>query len=241
MKNPPPPRHLGLPLTPPRAEIKNIRNVHQAKNRKRQEARSDHGGTRCSHAILQPQRPKDTKFRRGPKPPQIHKYYNITQRLHALFRKARTNFCLLLCDVSQEPSKDCSERLVQIRTFHFLVDLGGWLILLIYNKLDIQKITWIWWCLKFIYEQRRKLITTVHANLVFQACISFLRFSSKHTYANAGSFLSRCTGVYLDFEAFQTSVTHFCFCLVRINMPLLTWFSGAWGQRLFEDDLDKER
>ena len=38
---------------------------------------------------------------------------------------------------------------------------------------------------------------------------------------NAGSSLSRFTGVYLVFEVLQTRVAHFCFCLVRIKMPLL--------------------
>ena len=40
---------------------------------------------------------------------------------------------------------------------------------------------------------------------------------------NAGSFLSRFAGVYLVFEVFQTKVAHFCFCLVRIEMPLLMY------------------
>ena len=34
-------------------------------------------------------------------------------------------------------------------------------------------------------------------------------------------FYCRFTGVYLVFEVFQTGVGHFCFCLVRIKMPLL--------------------
>ena len=38
---------------------------------------------------------------------------------------------------------------------------------------------------------------------------------------NAGSFLSRFTGVHLVFEAFQAKVAHFCPCLVYIKMPVL--------------------
>ena len=34
-------------------------------------------------------------------------------------------------------------------------------------------------------------------------------------HGNAGSSLSRFTGVYLVFAAFQTRMAHFCFCLVR--------------------------
>ena len=40
-------------------------------------------------------------------------------------------------------------------------------------------------------------------------------------YGYAGSFLSRFTGVYLVFQAFQAKVVRFCFCLVHIQMLLL--------------------
>ena len=36
-----------------------------------------------------------------------------TPRLHELFRKVRTNFSLLSCDMSQEPNGNCSAKLVQ--------------------------------------------------------------------------------------------------------------------------------
>ena len=51
-------------------------------------------------------RPKD--------PPQIPKYQKKTPRTRELFRKVRANFCLLPCDASQEPDRNCSEKLVQI-------------------------------------------------------------------------------------------------------------------------------
>ena len=56
-----------------------------------------------------------------------------TPRLHELFRKVRTNFCPLPCDTSQEPSGNCSEKLVQMNFFIFWVDFFfffGWIFLL---------------------------------------------------------------------------------------------------------------
>ena len=49
-------------------------------------------------------------------PPQIPKYQK-TPRLHELFRKVRANFRLLLCDASQEPNGNSSEKLVQMNIF----------------------------------------------------------------------------------------------------------------------------
>ena len=64
--------------------------------------------------------------------------------------------------------------------------------------------------------------THSNLNLVFQACISFLRcFRKGNLWGNAGNFLSRFTGIDLIFEVFETKVAHFCFCLVRIILPLL--------------------
>ena len=42
-----------------------------------------------------------------------------TSCLYELFRKVRANFCLLSCDKSQEPSRDCSEKLVLFRLTFF--------------------------------------------------------------------------------------------------------------------------
>ena len=47
------------------------------------------------------------------KHPEIQK---ITQRLHELFRELRANFCR---DMSQEPSRNCSEKNLFRRFFHF--------------------------------------------------------------------------------------------------------------------------
>ena len=57
------------------------------------------------------------------------------------------------------------------------------------------------------YERRRKFITKIHANIIFQACISFLRVFRKEIYGNPGSFQSRFTSVHLVLEVFQTKVS----------------------------------
>ena len=40
------------------------------------------------------------------------------------------------------------------------------------------------------HERQRKYTTKIHANLIFQACVTFLRHSG-----NAGNLLSRVAGV----------------------------------------------
>ena len=67
------------------------------------------------------------------------------------------------------------------------------------------------------YEPWRRLITKIHANLVFQACISFLFFCEESECMDMLKFPISFTGVYLVFEVFQTRVAHFCLCLVRIK------------------------
>ena len=59
---------------------------------------------------------KKKTFLEAGNPPQIPKYQK-TPRLHKLFRKVRANFCLLPCDTSQGPNRDCSEKLVQMSFF----------------------------------------------------------------------------------------------------------------------------
>ena len=48
-------------------------------------------------------------------------------RLRELFRKVRANFCLPPCDTSQEPNRNCSEKLVQM-SFFILGGFFGWII-----------------------------------------------------------------------------------------------------------------
>ena len=68
------------------------------------------------------------------------------------------------------------------------------------------------------YEWQRKYITKIHANLVLQASISFLRCfkrrESKDTQAVSYLVLQACISF---FEVFQTRAMHSCFCLVRIK------------------------
>ena len=59
-------------------------------------------------------------------------------------------------------------------------------------------------------------------SLAFRACISFLRCSRKGNVRKCWQFPISFTGVYLVFELFQTRVVHFCSCLVRMTMPLLS-------------------
>ena len=47
-----------------------------------------------------------------------------TGHLRELLRKVHLNFSLLSCEVSQEPSRNCSEEVVQIN-FLFWVDFAG--------------------------------------------------------------------------------------------------------------------
>ena len=51
------------------------------------------------------------------------------RRLHEPFREVRADFCLLPCDTSQEPSGNCSEKLVQMNIV-FWVNFIGWTFLL---------------------------------------------------------------------------------------------------------------
>ena len=64
-------------------------------------------------------------------------------------------------------------------------------------------------------------MTKIQANLVFQACISFLGVLGIGIEGNVGNFLSRFAGLCLICEVFQTRVAHFCFCLVCMEMPLV--------------------
>ena len=83
-------------------------------------------------------------------------------------------------------------------------------------------ILWFWrqdWCSdEETFEGRRKFITNIMP-ILFSGVSRFWGVAGKRIYA--GSFLSRFTVSHLIFEVFQTRVAHFCFCLVRITMPLL--------------------
>ena len=57
--------------------------------------------------------------------------------------------------------------------------------------------------------------------LFFRGVYCFWGASGKGIQGHPSNFLSCFTGVYLVFEVLQTKVAHFCFCLVRIKMPLL--------------------
>ena len=59
---------------------------------------------------------------------QIQKYQE-TPRLHKRFRKVRANFSVLCCGMSQEPRRDCLEKLVQMN-FFVLVSFLGWIFIL---------------------------------------------------------------------------------------------------------------
>ena len=48
-----------------------------------------------------------------------------TQSSHEVFHKVRANFSLLPYDVNQEPSRDYSEKLVQMNFFYLGCILGG--------------------------------------------------------------------------------------------------------------------
>ena len=58
--------------------------------------------------MLKGQTQKKTRTLLSPEPPKK------TPRLHELFRKVRSNFCFVPCDLSQEPTGNCSETLVQM-------------------------------------------------------------------------------------------------------------------------------
>ena len=62
--------------------------------------------------------PKPTPNREIPK----------TLRSHELFQKVRANFIKIPCETSQEPNRNCSEKLVQMN-FFILGGLFGWLFL----------------------------------------------------------------------------------------------------------------
>ena len=53
-------------------------------------------------------------------PPKIQKYQKNTAFTRIFFRKVRANFCLLPCDIGQEPNGSCSEKLVQMNFFILL-------------------------------------------------------------------------------------------------------------------------
>ena len=59
---------------------------------------------------------------RGPNTHPKSRNTKKTPRLHELFRKVRANFSLLSCDTSQEPNRNCSNKLVQMNVFYF-----GWI------------------------------------------------------------------------------------------------------------------
>ena len=59
-------------------------------------------------------------------------------------------------------------------------------------------------------------------------------FQERGFWGNAVNFLSRFTDVYPVSEVFQTKVALFCFCLVRINMPLLMCCHMSWHNSRFE-------
>ena len=61
-------------------------------------------------------RPERTNLE-APKPTQDPEIPKKTPRSHELFRKVRANFSLLSCDTSQEPSGNCSDKLVQMNFF----------------------------------------------------------------------------------------------------------------------------
>ena len=55
-------------------------------------------------------------------PPKIPKYPpKKTLRLRELFQKVCANFCLVPCNMSQEPNANCSEKLVQMNFFIYFV------------------------------------------------------------------------------------------------------------------------
>ena len=43
--------------------------------------------------------------------------------------------------------------------------------------------------------------------------------------------------MHLVFEASQTKVVHFCFCLVRIKMPLLRWSGSPFKENSLKGGL----
>ena len=51
------------------------------------------------------------------------------------------------------------------------------------------------------------------------------------------NFLSRFAGIYLVFEALQTTMAHFCFGLVRIKMPLFLHVSRHFQLRMAREIL----
>ena len=87
---------------------------------------------------------------RGPKTQPKSRNTKKTPRSHELFRKVRANFCLLLCDASQEHNENCSEELVQMNFFI----LGG------FFRVDFPPLTFACICtplrsfLSFCVQQR---------------------------------------------------------------------------------------
>ena len=78
---------------------------------------------------------KDGPYVRGRNPTRNPEIPKKTPRLHELFRKVRVNFSLLTCETSQKPTRNCSEKLVQMNSFIW----GGFfgLIFLLWNM-------WCW-------------------------------------------------------------------------------------------------
>ena len=69
--------------------------------------------------------------REKPKPhPDSRNTKKEAARLHELIRKVRADFCLLSCGMSQEPSRNCSEKPVQTN-FFILGGFGGQIFLLL--------------------------------------------------------------------------------------------------------------
>ena len=62
----------------------------------------------CSFSVILPFRGFPPRWLERPTKPSV---------LRGLFRKVRTNFCLFLCDMSQQPSRNCSDKLVQVKVF----------------------------------------------------------------------------------------------------------------------------
>ena len=97
---------------------------------------------------------------------------------------------------------------------------------------SIRRMQVIIWLRNANGKAAAKVSTKIHANVLLQVFILLLRCFRKGSQGDAGCFLSRFTGVYLVFEVFQTKVAHFCFCIVRKKILLLTWSGTALGTLL---------
>ena len=101
------------------------------------EAQQSSNGERICISIYLYIFPRDREREGGAKnPPEIPKYPNIL-RLYKIIGKVRVNFCLFHCDTSEEPNRNCSEKL-QTNVFIW-VDFFGWSFLVwIYR----EKVVW---------------------------------------------------------------------------------------------------